>query len=68
MITYFIVFSMIFITHAQTSPSHSPPPQNFVLLCDILFTLCHAKNFKFGCVTKFCILIGQNTSCGSVIG
>ena len=50
MITYFIVLSMIFITHAQTSPSHSPPPppQNFVHLCDILFTLCHAKISSLG--------------------
>ena len=56
MITYFIVLSMIFITHAQTSPSPCPPPpqkKNFVLLFDILFTLCHAKISSLGvCLEK----------------
>ena len=36
----------------------------FILLCDIF----SCKNFKFGGVSKFFILIGHHISSGSVIG
>ena len=46
MITYFIVLSMIFITHAQTSPSHSPPPPKILSSCVISCSPCVMQKFQ----------------------
>ena len=38
-----------FLLHMHKHPPPTlPPPKNFVLLCDILFTLCHAKISSLG--------------------
>ena len=44
MITYFIVLSMIFITHAQTSPSPCPPPKK--KFCPLVWHLVHLVSCK----------------------